>query len=57
MVLDGKLHCLNGPAVEEINGTKIWYLNGTKHRLDGPAIELADGTNMWYQHGYQIFKL
>ena len=34
---DGKLHHLDGPAVEWANGTKAWYVDGKLHRLDGPA--------------------
>jgi len=25
---EDKLHCLDGPAVEHLNGTKEWYING-----------------------------
>jgi len=47
----GKLHREDDPAVEYINGFKIWYLNGKCHRLDGPAIEWPDGTKWWYKNG------
>ena len=47
----GKVHRTDGPAVEDINGTKLWYQNGQCHRTDGPAVELADGTKSWYQNG------
>jgi len=46
--LNGKLHRLDGPAVEYASGTKKWYLNDELHRLDGPAIEYIDGTKCWY---------
>jgi hypothetical protein len=36
---NGKLHRLDGPAIEYSNGVKIWCQNGKCHRLDGPAIE------------------
>lgn len=26
--LNGKLHRVGGPAIEEVDGTKHWYLNG-----------------------------
>ena len=48
---DGKLHRLDGPAIEWYDGTKEWYQNDELHRLDGPAIEWADGTKTWYQNG------
>ena len=41
---NGKLHRLDGPAVENSSGYKVWYQNGVCHRLDGPAREWADGT-------------
>ena len=40
---DGKLHRLDGPAIEWANGDEHWYQEGKLHRLDGPAIEYADG--------------
>jgi hypothetical protein len=43
-----KLHREDGPAIEESNGYKAWYLNGQLHREDGPAAEDADGTKEWY---------
>jgi hypothetical protein len=49
--LNGKLHRLDGPAMEWADGTKSWYLNGKCHRVDGPAVEGADGTKLWYLNG------
>ena len=46
--LDGKLHRLDGPAMETAEGSKHWYINGERHRLDGPAIEYADGRKEWW---------
>ena len=48
---NGKLHRLDGPAVEYADGAKEWYQNGELHRLDGPAVEYADGGKYWYQNG------
>ena len=48
---DGKLHRLDGPAFEYVDGTKYWYKNGHLHREDGPAIEEADGYIAWYLNG------
>ena len=52
--LNGKLHRINGPAIEYTNGTKRWYLNGKKHRIDGPAIEWPDGNKSWYLNGEKV---
>jgi len=53
--LNGKLHRIDGPAVEYYNGAKFWYLNGKYHRTDVdemgvslPAIEFANGDKSWY---------
>ena len=42
------LHNEDGPAVEESNGAKYWYINGKHHREDGPAIEYSNSTKYWY---------
>ena len=47
----GKLHRLDGPAVEYADGTKHWCQMGKLHRLDGPAIEWSDGTKEWFIEG------
>jgi hypothetical protein len=52
--LNGKLHRINGPAYESIDGTKIWYQNGKRHRIDGPAIEYSDGYKEWWFKGNYI---
>ena len=39
---DDELHRIDGPALEEADGSKEWYLNGDLHREDGPAVELLD---------------
>jgi hypothetical protein len=44
-------HRLDGPAVEDGDGYKAWYVDGKLHRLDGPAIEWADGSKAWYVDG------
>jgi len=51
--LDGSklLHRVDGPAIEETNGSKHWFLNGKRHRVDGSAIEWHDGTKEWYLNG------
>ena len=45
---NGQLHRLDGPAIEQSNGTKYWLQNGKRHRLDGPAIEWSDGIKIWF---------
>jgi hypothetical protein len=48
---NGKLHRVDGPAVETAMGTKHWYLRGKKHRVDGPAIEYAGYRKEWWLNG------
>jgi len=50
---NGKLHRLDGPAVEWTDGTEHWRQNGKLHRTDGPAVVYADGTKYWHQNGKQ----
>ena len=51
----GKLHKIDGPAIEYANGTKFWYVDGKRHRLDGPAGERSDGTKFWFVDGKQHY--
>jgi len=44
-------HRLDGPAVEELNGTRFWYRNGKAHREDGPWYVDSDGTKEWRLNG------
>ena len=48
---EGKLHRLDGPAVERTDGNKLWFQNGQLHRLGGPAVEYTSGNKCWYQKG------
>jgi hypothetical protein len=48
--LNGKLHRIDGPAIEWSSGTKAWYQNGKLYRDDGPTVERADGTKEWCQN-------
>ena len=45
--VNGKIHRLDGPAIEWSNGHKEWWLNDKRHRLDGPAIEWSHGKQWW----------
>jgi len=50
--LDGKLHRVDGPAIEYADGgAREWYLNGYLHREDGPAVEGANGDKAWFLNG------
>ena len=49
-----KLHRLNGPAVEQANGSKFWFVNGKIHRLDGPAAEWSKGSKQWWVCGKRL---
>ena len=49
--MNGKLHRVDGPAVEEADGSKYWYINDQSHRVDGPAVELSNGTKSWWLNG------
>ena len=48
---DGNIHRDDGPAIEDANGDKYWFVNGKRHRDDGPAIEDANGDKKWYKDG------
>ena len=49
--VDGKLHRVDGPAIEYANSDKEWYVDGKLHRVDGPAVEYANGDKHWYIDG------
>lgn len=48
---NGRLHRLNAPAIERVDGTREWYFQGELHREDGPAIEYPDGGQRWLRYG------
>ncbi len=48
---NGKLHRIDGPAIQYSNGDKSWYKEGKKHREDGPAVVCANGDKSWYKEG------
>ena len=52
--LEGKLHRVEGPAVEWADGAREWWENGQRHRVGGPAVEWADGSRSWWENGVQI---
>jgi len=51
---NGKLHRLNGPAVEYTDGGKEWWHDGKLHRDDGPAVESNDGGKWCHQNGVEV---
>ena len=44
-------HREDGPAIEDANGYKAWYINGKLHRENGPANEYINGGKEWYING------
>jgi hypothetical protein len=52
--LNGKLHRLDGPAMEYADGSREWWVDGMRHRTDGPAIEYANGHKSWYVYDRHI---
>ena len=52
--LNGKLHRIDGPAIELANGDKEWHLNGKRHRTDGPAVEWIGVAKHWYLNGKRL---
>ena len=43
------------PAIEYLNGDKIWYLNGLISRKNGPAVEYTDGGKSYWLNGKQYW--
>jgi hypothetical protein len=50
----GKLHRINGPAIEYANSTLEWYQNGKLHNEYGPAIIRANGISEWFIKGDRV---
>ena len=53
---DGKLHRVDGPAVEWADGHTEYWINGVRHRKDGPAIEWPAGGKEYWIDGVQLSK-
>lgn len=45
---EGRLHRVDGPAIQYADGGTDWYQLGAFHRTDGPAIERPNGYKAWY---------
>jgi hypothetical protein len=48
------LHREDGPAFEDANGGKAWFINGKYHREDGPAFEDVNGYKEWYLNNERL---
>lgn len=48
---DNVLHREDGPAIEDFDGSKYWFLYGNLCRKDGPAVECSRGHKRWYLNG------
>jgi hypothetical protein len=55
---NGKLHCVDGPAVVDPKGgttERLWYQHDKLHRTDGPAREWPkEGIKEWYFEGKKV---
>ena len=49
----GELHREDGPAKENADGEKEWWVNNKLHRLDGPALEGPTGDDLWFIEGQE----
>lgn len=50
-MVNGKEHRVDGPAVENKNGSEEWWLNGKRHRIGDPAITFVSGDVQYYENG------
>jgi hypothetical protein len=53
---NGEYHREDGPAYEQPDGFKSWYLNGLCHREDGPAVERINGPKSWWLNGNNVSR-
>lgn len=53
--LNGKLHRLDGPAVERPGGDFEWFAEGQRHCLTGPALKSGD-MELYFIDGTEIPK-
>jgi hypothetical protein len=47
---DGNLHRVDGPAVEDADGTKRWFKGDKLHRVEVRRLNIQ-GTKYWYKDG------
>jgi hypothetical protein len=50
------LHREDGPAFENVDGSKEWYLDGQLHREDGPAVEWHFGAKDYYLNNKEYYS-
>jgi hypothetical protein len=53
---DGRLHRIDGPASEWLDGTKFWFRHGKLHRDNGAAVEWGHGGKEWWIEGKRFRK-
>ena len=49
----GQYHREDGPAYEDTNGYKVWYINDKTHREDGPAVIYSNGFTEYCLNGIE----
>jgi hypothetical protein len=54
--IKGEFHREDGPAYENPNGYRVWYINGMIYREDGPAVIFSDGEEWYYLNGKEYSK-
>lgn len=47
----GELHREDGPAVNYLDGTGMWFVGGQKHRVGAPAVITSEGHQEWWMDG------
>jgi len=55
-MVNGQLHCDDGPAVIWNDKGAEWYQEGKLHRLDGPAIHRSSNWKQWWVNGLFIHQ-
>ena len=50
---DGKVHRLDGPAIEYPDGSKFYFQDNKLNRTNGPALEYHDGHVGWHLNGIE----
>jgi hypothetical protein len=49
-------HRIDGPAIGDVNGYTVWYVDDKLHRIDGQAVEYSiSGYKAWYINDVLIF--
>jgi hypothetical protein len=48
---ENQFHRIDGPAIIQVDGSNVWYLNGERHRDGGPAVDWVNGYKEWWVQG------